>query len=143
MGTLGKGHHEHEPALGIVLKPERWEFKGGNLTFVEKVNDLPAVDGVPGQAIRVPSDDSFRFPCLDAPDHFVENRPSGFLCGLPFNEFLHDSETFSLEVDFQFGTLPWYRQSLFLVPFARFSQICEKSYGFGVSHSRILYREVW
>ena len=62
--------------MGGGLKGERRELEVLDFAGVHKVDDAPAVQGVAGQPVWMPSENARRFPSLDPVEHVVEDRAS-------------------------------------------------------------------
>ncbi|MCX6813549.1 MAG: hypothetical protein NTV77_03700 [Candidatus Azambacteria bacterium] len=55
---------------------------------MEKPAYLPAVHGIAGEAVELPTDNALRFALFYAGEHFVEDGTAGNFSRLLFNKFL-------------------------------------------------------
>src|SRR3546814_8171552 len=81
---------DRELARRVVLESVGGELEIAQHAPVEKVDDVPAVDGIAGQAIGSPTGDAVGFTGLDAPQHFGEERAARCLGALRLLEHADD-----------------------------------------------------
>lgn len=81
---LAKEDVKHKLALRSVFKTVGREFEIGEFAVIQKVDDLPAVNRVAGQPVRMPGDDPVGFASFDALNHAVEKRTAWLFGALRF-----------------------------------------------------------
>lgn len=109
MLRVAEHNHEHELTGSAVLKGEGWELKIGKLSRVEEMNDLPALNRVPGKAVRMPRENTIRFSSRDALEHSSKHAastpwPSAFF----LKERFDDQHRMSVSVPGEFPPL-WFQ----------------------------------
>ncbi|MEK7131530.1 MAG: hypothetical protein AAB797_02225 [Patescibacteria group bacterium] len=70
---MSKSNVKHKLALRRVFKPKGWKFEGIYFTSVHHINDLPAVYGIAGKSVGMPSQNAVGLAGIDNPQHFTEH----------------------------------------------------------------------
>ncbi|MGA2442183.1 MAG: hypothetical protein ABSH08_14610 [Tepidisphaeraceae bacterium] len=136
---LAEGEVEHQFALGRRLKPKAAKPEIGDFVFVDEVDDPPAVEGVAGKPVGVPSDDAVCLAPLNTLKHFVKERPALGLGASALLKTPDDIEAVSLHKLSHLGQLVADRASLPLLAFGRFADVDEE-FSIGVVHADTLAR---
>ena len=74
---LAECDREYELSLGRAVEPKGREFEVLQDIHVQKMDQPAPVHGVPGQAVRVPGQNSFGLSLFESGKHFIKNGPSG------------------------------------------------------------------
>ncbi|OGS08026.1 MAG: hypothetical protein A2270_02985 [Elusimicrobia bacterium RIFOXYA12_FULL_51_18] len=110
--ALAKSDRKHELPLRRGVEPECRGLQGRYLADVHKVDKPPAVYGVAGQPVRVPSHYALGRALLHLGYHVVEQLAARLLGGFAFNELADYGQTVLLGVVPQFSELRLYGQDL-------------------------------
>ncbi|MCO5045038.1 MAG: hypothetical protein M9935_07155 [Kiritimatiellae bacterium] len=87
---------KHQLALRGVLEPRSWKLQRAQRAGVQQVDDLAAVHAVASQTVRMPRENTRRFPGFDASKHLVEDGPARSLGRLLLHVFGNDVQSLGL-----------------------------------------------
>src|SRR5207249_7194398 len=120
---LPKHDRKHELALRRVLEGVRRKAEVRELRRVQEVNNLSTVEGVAGEPVGMPRQNSIGLAARDPPEHFIEYRTTGRLRAPRLVQQLDNLQAFLFGVPPQFTHLRFNREDLAVFLLTGFSAI--------------------